>query len=76
MDPKLFSRHITHLKNVQDEKNILIEKIYKETNVLLDDKEILLSKKEISLRISSVKRMILNSKKLGDIVKKEGYVLK
>lgn len=75
MEGNLFSRYTKVLQKNQEEKNSLIESIYKQTNVLLQGKEIILEKKKVTIQTSSVKKAELHRKKVKEIIQEKGYTL-
>lgn len=75
MEENLFSRYTKVVQKNQEEKNSLIESIYKQTSVLLQGKEIIIEKKKVTIQTSSVKKAELYRKKVKEVLQEKGYTL-
>jgi hypothetical protein len=76
MDEGLFTKYTKTVRERQDAKKTLIDRIKEKTGVGLTEEEITLSKKQVTLFTSSVKKTALIRKNIKEILEAEGFIFK
>lgn len=76
MEEALFTKHLIEIKKQKNNKKEVILIVKEKTGIVLKEKEVFLSKKEVVFHVSSVKRSKITQKRIIEILKQEGYVLK
>ena len=76
MDSNLFSKYTKQIHKQKDIKNELCLFIKEKTGITILDSEIEIDSKKIHLYTSSIKKNILHTKNIKEILKEKGYTLK
>lgn len=76
MDNSLFEKYKKTILKQTTEKEKIISIIKERTGILLKDKQIVLEdNKKITLFITSIQKNTLKLKNIGEILKKEGFII-
>jgi hypothetical protein len=73
MNEGLFEKYKKVLSQKADEKETVCILIKNETGVLLSNNEIQIDNKKVTLHVSSVKKAVLQQKKITHILQQNGY---
>ena len=76
MDQSLFTKHLVNINKQKNNKAEILLYIKEKTNIVLEEKDIVLSKKQVKLNISSVIKQKLFQKNITGLLKEKGYTLK
>lgn len=76
MDQGLFGKYLVTIRKRENEQNEIISFIKENSGVELLPNEIVLKKKNLSFQTSSVKKMVLQSKKIDILLQEKGYYVK
>ena len=75
MDQGLFHKYAVTIKKEHDKKEELLMFIEKEIGVRLLPEEVIIQKNKISFQVSSVVRILIQKKSIGEFLKQKGYIL-